>query len=298
MVMNVWRIPARTIAAFVLPGLLLYGVMIFVPILISFYYSLVDWNGIGKSEFVGLQNFVDLFTKDDIFWPAVRRTLLFTLFAVAVIPVSLFIAIWLNRHLRKPNWFVTSYFLPVILSIVIIGQLWKTIYNPASMGGMLNQLLIKVGLESWTHAWMMDPSTAIYAIYFVFMWQSLGYHILIQFTGVRNLPAEIFEAARIDGAEGFQADRYITLPMMIPIIKISIVLAVIGSIQSFDLTFIMTGGGPAHTTELISTHMYNMSFLSMKYGYGSAVATVLVLLCLTLTLVVNLLFSRFEKRVY
>ncbi|WP_028551360.1 carbohydrate ABC transporter permease [Paenibacillus sp. UNC451MF] len=294
--MNALRVPKRMIALFVLPCLLLYVALVFIPILVSFYSAMLDWNGIGTSKFIGLDNFKEIFTQDSVFWPSVGRTLLFALFSMAEIPVALFVAILISRFVRKPNFWVSSYFLPVILSVVVIGQLWKTIYNPASLGGMLNQLLIAAGLDHWTRSWLTDPKVAIFSLFFVALWQYLGYHVLIQFTGIQNIPADIYEAARIDGAEGLTADRYITLPMVLPIFKISIVLSVIGSLQSFDMIMVMTSGGPAHATDVISTHMYNMSFLSMKYGYGSALATFLVVECLIVTVLLNVVFRWLENK--
>jgi len=294
--MNVLRVSKLTIALFVLPCLLLYLCLVFVPVLISFYSGLLDWNGIGESTFVGLKNFNNLLFHDPVFWGAVRRTLMFAVFSMAEIPVALFVAILLTRFVRKPNFLVSSYFLPVILSVVVIGQLWKTIYNPASMGGMINQVLEALNLHSWTRSWLTDPSIAMYSLYFVALWQYLGYHTLIQFTGIQNIPADIYEAAKIDGAEGFKADWHITFPMNVPIFKISIVLAFIGSLQAFDMIMVMTGGGPAHATDVISTHMYNMSFLSLKYGYGSSIAAFLVLVCLIATVIINFLFNRLERK--
>ncbi|MEC0239513.1 sugar ABC transporter permease [Paenibacillus dokdonensis] len=294
--MNVLKVSRLTIAAFVLPCLIIYVGIVFVPIIVSMYSGLLDWNGIGESKFIGLENFRNLFFHDPVFWPSVRRTLMFAVFSIAEIPVALLVAILLKRYVRRPNFLVSSYFLPVILSVVVVGQLWKTIYNPASMGGMLNQVLTTIGLESWTHSWLTEPSVAMYSLYFVALWQYLGYHTLIQYTGILNVPEEIYEAARIDGAEGFTADRYITFPNIIPIFKISIVLAFIGSLQAFDMVMVMTGGGPAHATDVISTHMYNMSFLSMKYGYGSSIAAFLVILCLAATFLINLIFNKLEKR--
>ncbi|WP_195576598.1 carbohydrate ABC transporter permease [Paenibacillus sp. 1001270B_150601_E10] len=294
--MNVLKVSRLTIAVFVLPCVLLYVSIVFVPILVSIYSGLLDWNGIGQATFIGLGNFKTLFFDDPIFWPSVRRTFMFALFSMAEIPLALLVAILLRRYFRKPNLFLSIYFMPVILSVVIIGQLWKTIYNPASLGGMLNQVLMLVGLESWTRPWLTDPSIAMYALYMVALWQYLGYHTLIQFTGISNIPTEIYEAARMDGAEGFKSDIYITFPMIIPIFKISIVLAFIGSLQAFDMIMVMTAGGPAHATDVISTHMYNMSFLSMKYGYGSAIAAILVLMCLIVTVLINAVFNKLEKR--
>ncbi|MBE9915755.1 sugar ABC transporter permease [Paenibacillus donghaensis] len=294
--MNVLKVSRLTIAAFVLPCLIIYVGIVFVPIIVSMYSGLLDWNGIGEAKFIGFENFKNLFFHDPVFWPSVRRTLMFAVFSMAEIPLALLVAILLRRYVRRPNILVSTYFLPVILSVVVVGQLWKTIYNPASMGGMLNQVLTAIGLESWTHSWLTDPTIAMYSLYFVALWQYLGYHTLIQYTGILNVPEEIYEAAKIDGAEGFTADRYITFPNIIPIFKISIVLAFIGSLQAFDMVMVMTGGGPAHATDVISTHMYNMSFLSMKYGYGSSIAAFLVILCLAATFLINFIFNKLEKR--
>lgn len=295
--MNVLKVPARTIAIFVLPCLILYIGTVFIPILVSFYTAMLDWNGISDAKFVGLANFKTLLFDDPNFWMSVKRTIMYAVFSIIEIPICLLFAILLNRYIRKGNRLVTIYFVPVILSNVILGQLWKTIYNPASMGGMLNGVLIKLGLDSWTHSWLTEPAIAMYAIYFVSLWQYFGYHLLIQFTGVQNIPDEIYEAAKIDGADGFKADRYITFPMVVPIFKISVVLAFIGSLQAFELVMVMTGGGPAHATDTIATHMYNMSFLSQKYGYGSAVATFLVIFCLVITVIINGVFNKIERKV-
>jgi raffinose/stachyose/melibiose transport system permease protein len=295
--MNVLKVRAGTIAIFVLPCLLLYVCMVFAPILVSIYSGLLDWNGISDAKFVGFANYQKFLTDDPLFWPSVKRTIMFAVFSMIEIPVCLLIAILLNRYVRKANTLVTMYFLPVILSVVIIGQLWKTIYNPASMGGMLNGVLTALGLDSWTRNWLTEPDIAMYSLYFVSLWQYFGYHLLIQFTGVQNIPNELYEAAKIDGAEGFKADRYVTLPLVVPIFKISIVLAFIGSLQSFDLIWVMTGGGPAHATDTVATYMYGMSFLSMKYGYGSALASFLVVFCLVFTVIINFVFKRIENKV-
>lgn len=294
--MNVLKVPARTIAVFIVPALLLYICIVFVPIIVSFYTGTLDWDGINTAKHVGFDNWHRMLFDDPYFWPAVKHTLMYAVFSMIEIPICLLMAILLVRFVRKPNRIVSIYFTPVILSVVIIGQLWSTIYNPESMGGMLNSVLGSLGLDSWKHAWLTDPKIAMYSIYIVSLWQYFGYHLLIQFTGVQNIPTEIYEAAKIDGADGFKADRYITLPMIVPIFKISIVLAFIGSLQSFDMVMVMTGGGPAHATDVISTHMYNSSFLSLQYGYGSAIASFLVILCLVFTVLINAGMNKLERK--
>ncbi|OKP77565.1 ABC transporter permease [Paenibacillus helianthi] len=294
--MKVLKVPARTIAVFVLPCLFLYVCLVFIPILVSLYTGLLKWDGLTSATFVGFGNFKNMFFNDPVFWPSVRRTLLYAVASMLEIPLCLGMAILLNRYVKRGNTLVSIYFTPVILSVVIIGQLWKTIYNPASMGGMLNGVLISLGLNSWTHNWLTEPKIAMFALYLVSLWQFFGYHLLIQYTGVQNIPDELYEAAKIDGADGFKADRYITLPLIVPIFKISIVLAFIGSLQAFDLVMVMTAGGPAHATDVISTHMYNSSFMSLKYGYGSAIASFLVVVCLVFTGFINTIFNRIERK--
>jgi len=293
--LNALRVPRRTIALYVLPCLLLFLGLVFVPVAVSVYYSLTQWDGIGAAKWAGLHNYEVIFGKDKVFWPALVRSWKFALLSVLEIAFAFWIAILLSRYVKRSNFLVSSYFLPVILSIVIVGQLWKNIYNPETFGGLLNTLLTNVGLGHWTHNWLSEPKTAMYALIFVALWQYLGYNILILFTGIQNIPQELYEAARIDGAEGLKADWHITLPLAVPVIKICVVLAVIGSLNALDLIMVVTGGGPGHATEVISSYMYNKTFLSLQYGYGSALAVILVAQCLIATVALNFLFKRSEN---
>ncbi|MEV5027463.1 carbohydrate ABC transporter permease [Paenibacillus sp. LPE1-1-1.1] len=295
---GVLRVSRGTIALFVLPCLLFYLAFVFYPIFVSVYYSFMEWDGMGEGKWIWIDNYKVMFTKDPIFWPSVLRTFYISLFSLAQIPVAVLVAALINRYVRRPNFLVSSYFLPVILSVVVIGQLWKAIYNPTELGGMLNSILVSLGLEGWTRTWLAETDIAIFALSFVIFWQYIGYHVLIQFTGIQNISNDIYEAASIDGAEGFKADRYITLPLLAPVIKMSAVLAVIGSLKAFDLVVVMTGGGPANSTEVISTHMYYMTFNSFKYGYGSALSTFLVVFCLVATVLLNRLFKRAEESAF
>lgn len=293
--MNALKVPRSTIALYVVPGLLLFLGLVFVPIAVSFYYSMTQWDGIGAAKWAGWHNYHVIFGKDKVFWPAVARSWKFALLSVLEIVFSFWIAILLSRYVKRPSFLVSGYFLPVILSIVIVGQLWKNIYNPETFGGLLNTLLTDIGLGHWTHNWLSEPKTAMYSLIFVALWQYLGYNILILYTGIQNIPQELYEAARIDGAEGFKADWYITLPLAVPVIKICVVLAVIGSLNALDLIMVVTAGGPGHATEVISSYMYNKTFLSLQYGYGSALSILLVAQCLIATLALNFLFKRSEK---
>ncbi|BBH20345.1 sugar ABC transporter permease [Paenibacillus baekrokdamisoli] len=293
--MNAMKVTRTMIALYVLPCLLLFLAVVFIPIVVSVYYSFMQWNGIGGAKWIGLHNYSIIFTKDNIFWSALSNSWKFALFSVAEIAFALWIAILLSRYVKRSSFLVSVYFVPVILSVVIVGQLWKNIYNPLSFGGLLNSLLTQVGLSSWTHGWLSETNTSMYAIIFIAIWQYLGYNILILYTGVQNISNDIYEAAKIDGADGIKADWYITLPLAVPVIKICVIIAVIGSLNALDLIMVVSGGGPGHATEVISSYMYNKTFLSMQYGYGSALSVILVVQCLVATLVLNLIFKRSEK---
>ncbi|AKG37591.1 carbohydrate ABC transporter permease [Paenibacillus durus] len=275
--------------------MLFYAGLVLYPIAMSLWYSLLDWNGIGTGEFIGLKNYQEALMNDPIFWNSLKNTLIYVVTAMGQVAFALFIAILMSLFVKRSNFLVSSYFMPVILSVVVIGQLWKSIYNPASSGGMLSSLLLSMGLDSWVKDWLADSATATYALAFVLVWQYFGYHLLIQFTGLQNVPEDLYEAAKIDGASGFQTVRNITLPLMMPVIKISVVLATIGSLKSFELVMAMTGGGPANLTEVLSSHFYNVSFQTFRSGYGSAISTILIILCFALTFLVNLSFRRSEK---
>ncbi|MBE3596718.1 MAG: sugar ABC transporter permease [Hydrogenibacillus sp.] len=281
---------------FLLPPLLFYLTFVFIPILLSFSTALLDWNGIAQPKWNGLKNYSDLLFHDPLFWITVKRNVVFALFSMSEIPIAFLLAAVLSRYFKNGQRIVAALFFPVILSVVVVGQLWKTIYNPLSRGGLLNHILSLLHLEHLTRAWLADPKVAMYALYLVALWQYLGYHVLIQFTGIQNIPREFQEAATIDGANGYQVIRNIIFPLTMPFFKISFVLAFIGSLQAFDLIMVMTGGGPAHATEVMSTYMYNMSFDSQRYGYGSAIASLLVLFSLLATLILNAFFGRIERR--
>ncbi|PTQ55262.1 MAG: N-Acetyl-D-glucosamine ABC transport system, permease protein 1 [Candidatus Carbobacillus altaicus] len=290
------KLTPKVFSVFLLPALVYYLTMVILPIGLSFYTALFDWNGIGQATFIGLGNFKELLFNDPLFWQTVKRNLLFALFSMAEIPFAFLLAALIARFFRRGQRIVAAYFLPVILSAVVVGQLWQAIYHPLSRGGLLNQILVLLHLDSLTRAWLSDPNVAMYALYFVALWQYLGYHVLIQYTGIQNIPHTLQEAAIIDGANTWQIMRHIVFPLNIPFFKISLILAFIGSLQAFELIMVTTGGGPAEATEVMSTYMYNQSFLNLHYGYGSAIASFLVMFSLLATFVLNTVFASLEKR--
>ncbi|HKL79479.1 MAG TPA: sugar ABC transporter permease [Mobilitalea sp.] len=280
-----------TIMLFILPALLLFFVILVAPIFVSGYYSFFDWNGFGKKIFIGLDNYKELFTSDSInFMMALGNALLLALLSVVVqLPIALSLALLLGKGRKGERGFLSIYFMPVLISTVVIGQLWRKIYNPSY--GILNVVLRSLGLDSLAKIWLGDASTALGAIFIPILWQYVGYHMLLMYAGIKSVPIEYREAAMIDGAREGQINRYIVLPYIKPILKISTIFAVTGSLKSFDLIYVLTNGGPLHATEVPSTLMINLLFLRNRYGMGSTIAFLLIILCFAFALIISRIFK-------
>lgn len=279
------------IIIFLLPALILFCGILIAPIVMSGYYSFFDWNGIGDKTFIGFSNYAELFSSNSIgFMKALGNALLLALLSVALqLPLALLLALVLGKGIKGERIFLSIFFMPVLISTVVIGQLWLKIYNPDY--GILNVLLRSLGLESWTRIWLGTKATALGAVFVPILWQYVGYHMLLLYAGVKSVPKELREAAMLDGATDSQINRHIVLPYIKPIIRISVIFAVTGSLKSFDLIYVLTNGGPLHATEVPSTLMINMLFLRNRYGMGSAIAALLIILCFVFALVINRIFK-------
>ena len=279
------------ILVFLFPALLLFCGVLIAPIGASAYFSFFDWDGLGAKTFIGFSNYKELFTSDAIgFMKALRNSLLLAALSVFLqLPLALALALTLGKKIKGERLFLSVYFMPVLISTVVIGQLWLKIYNPDY--GILNVFLRSVGLENWTRIWLGTKSTALGAVFVPTLWQYVGYHMLLLYAGVKSVPPELREAAMIDGATDRQVNRYIVLPYIKPIIRISVIFAVTGSLKSFDLIYVLTNGGPLHATEVPSTLMINMLFLRNRYGMGSTIAVLLIILCFGFALLINAVFK-------
>ncbi len=279
------------ITVFILPALILFCGVLIAPIGMSVFYSFFDWKIGGDRTFIGLANYVELFTSNSIgFLKALRNSLLLAALSVCIqLPLALALALALARKVRGERLFLSVYFMPVLISTVVIGQLWLKIYNPDY--GILNVFLRSVGLEDWTQIWLGDKKTALGAVLVPTLWQYVGYHMLLLYAGVKSVPTELREAAMLDGATYGQINRYIVLPYIKPIVRISVIFAVTGSLKSFDLIYVLTNGGPLHSTEVPSTLMISMLFLRNRYGMGSTIAVLLIILCFGFALLINAIFK-------
>ena len=278
------------IVLFLLPALILFCGVLIAPIAMSAYYSFFNWNGIGAKTFIGLANYKELFTSNAIgFMKALRNSLLLAALSVFLqLPLALGLALLLGKKIKGERVFLSVYFMPVLISTVVIGQLWLKIYNPDY--GILNVLLRAVGLGKWAKIWLGDTKTALGAVFIPTLWQYVGYHMLLLYAGVKSVPVELREAAMLDGATDAQINRFVVLPYIKPIIRISVIFAITGSLKSFDLIYVLTNGGPLHSTEVPSTLMINMLFLRNRYGMGSTIAVLLIILCFGFALLISAIF--------
>ena len=278
----------RNIMIFVFPALLIYSLFVLYPIINNVYLSLFKTNLMSTGKFVGLRNFVSL-SKDRIFLSALKNNMFMVLGSlIAHLPISLIFGNWLFRKIRGTHFFQTIFFMPCVICGVAVGMLWTFIYH--SEFGLLNNLLSTVGLSGLRHEWLSDKSTALISIILVVMWQYVGYHMIIQLAAMRAIPQELYEAADIDGATRWQQFTKITFPMIKYILRIDCVLVITGSLKYYDLVAVMTGGGPNHATELMSTYMFRQGFRTLKYGSAAAIGVVLLVLCILTIVLSNLVF--------
>lgn len=274
------------VALFLLPALVLFLIFVIYPIFHSVYYSMYDWNGLGKAtDFVGLGNFKSILA-DKVFIKALGNSLLLIVLSLGVqLPLAMMLAVLVGRDLPGRGLFRTIFFLPYVLSEVNVAIMWMLLYNADPDRGFFNAILVKLGAAPVD--WMGDLKIVLIAVFVALTWKYFGFHMLLYLTGLQNIPKEVEEAATIDGANGFQSFMFITLPLLGSPIRTSVYMSVLGSIQQFILVWIMTGGGPVNASETLATYMYRFGFVRFQLGYGSAVAIYMFIFCLIFSLIYN-----------
>ncbi|WP_276352260.1 carbohydrate ABC transporter permease [Cohnella caldifontis] len=265
---------------FLSPALLVYLTVIFVPAVYTSYLSLFRWNGVTPDkQFVGLRNFIDLFMVDNVFVKALKNNLLWMVGSlVFIMGFGLLLAMLLNRKMKGRTAFRGIFYFPYVLSGIVVASGWAWMYNPTQ--GFINKLLETIGLESWTHAWLAEPKTALYAVFVAALWQGVGQPMVLFLAGLQTIPQEPYEAAIIDGAKRRQTFRYITLPLLRETFLIVVATTMIGSMKVYDIIYGMTGGGPAESTQVLASWMYYQTFRFANIGTGSAISLTLVLITL------------------
>ena len=281
------------IAAVVAPSLILFGGIIFYSIIMSFRYSLLDWNGFGEGIFVGFSNYAKMFQDKVFLRSAVNSLLLGFVTLVTQLPLALLLALLLTSGIKGEGFYRTVFFIPMTLSSVVIGQLWLKIYNPNY--GVLNTLLGVLGLESLQRNWLGDVNTALFSAFVPIIWQNVGYHMLLLYTSINSISKDILEAAKLDGASGVKAARYITIPLVKPMLRTCAIFVVIGSLKAFDMIYVLTNGGPVHMTEVPSSLMFSSIFNLNKYGYGSAISIFIVVECIVMAVILQKVFRVKEE---
>lgn len=253
------------------------------PLLFSLFLSFTEWNlvgGLSAIHFIGLDNFVNLF-KDNHFLMAMKNNVLFT---VGTVPLTMLLGIVLSALIHKKLYgkafFKVAFFIPYICSTVAIAAVWQALYHPSK--GPLNQMLMQLGISNPPH-WLVDTSFSLIAIMVIYIWQILGYQMIIFLAGMTNIPEELYEAATIDGATGIQQFRRITVPLLGPTTFFLAITSIISSFKVFDMIKFLTNGGPNDSSTVIVYQIYEEGFERFKMGYASAMSWVLFFIIMLVT---------------
>jgi raffinose/stachyose/melibiose transport system permease protein len=275
---------ALLIALFLAPALILFLIFVIYPIFRSMYFSTFNWNGLGPAvKYVGLRNYLQILT-DKVFIKSITNVLLIVVFSVAIqLPMALGLAVMVGRNLPGRGLFRTFFFLPYVLSEVNVAIMFLLLYNPDPSRGLLNGVVVLFGGKPV--GWLSNPNIALFSIFIAITWKYFGFHMLLYLAGLQNIPLELEEAARIDGANAFQNFWYITLPLLGSTIRTSVYLSVLGCLQTFVLVQVMTRGGPVNATDVLATYMYRFGFVRFQFGYASAVTLYMFLFCLIFSLI-------------
>jgi raffinose/stachyose/melibiose transport system permease protein len=285
---------ALTAALFLLPTFAFLFIFVLWPIVDSFRLSLYKWNGVDPNlTFLGVDNWTRL-AKDSVFWRALRNNFIIVFLSIIIqLPVGLALAVLLDTGGRMFRFFKVIYFLPLLLSTVAIGILFKYIYDPYF--GIINATLEAVGLQSLTQAWLSNPRIALFSVIAVICWQYIPFYMVLFLASLTGIPQELREAAYIDGATENTYFWRVVLPLLRGSIITAATLSLIGSLKYFDLIWVMTEGGPVNATELMATYMYKKAFNSFEMGYGATIASALFIVVLVTALTVYFPLQRREE---
>jgi raffinose/stachyose/melibiose transport system permease protein len=291
------RRPARKwlrIALYVGPAVALYVLFLIVPVVQAVHYSFYAWNGLGPlTDFVGLDNYREAF-GDSAFQEAMKHNfILVALSLVFQLPLALGMALLLNRPLRGRSLLRLVFFVPYVLSEAITAIVFLQILQP---NGIVDEFLRSIGLGSLVQLWLADLGLVFYTLFVVITWKYIGFGIILFLAGLQGIPRELHEAAEIDGATSWTSLRYVTIPLLGPTIRVWAFLAIIGSIQLFDLVWIMTQGGPAGSSSTMATYMIDQGINSYRIGYATSVAVLLFLICFAVSLLYQIFVLRRDVR--
>ena len=268
--------------SFILPNFLGFALLTLVPVVALFYISFTNWDVFGKAKWLGLQNFQRLW-HDASFHKALINTVYYSVVHIPLtLAISLALALLLNRKLRGVAFFRTAAFFPYITSIVAITTVWNLLFSPQY--GPINEVLRFVGIDN-PPGWTTSATWAMPAIIIVGTWREMGYYMILFLAGLQSVPRELYEAARMDGANAWQRFLNVTMPCLRPTTFFVTVMLTIGSFKVFDIILLMTNGGPGQSTLVLSQFIYQKGFVESKFGYASAASVALFLICIVVTIV-------------
>jgi multiple sugar transport system permease protein/raffinose/stachyose/melibiose transport system permease protein len=265
---------------------------VFWPALNSFYLSLTRWNGLGPPEPVGLANFRDLLS-DEVFRQALRNNVIWAIgFGGLSVLGGLALALALNRPRRGVGIYRSAIYLPMVFSLAVTGLFWRVLYQP---DGAVNSALGGIGLGSLEHQWLADPDTALYAVLIAAVWRQVGYVMVLYLAGLKSTDPVLEDAAAVDGTTAWQRFRYVIWPQLRGVNTVVFAVTVIDSLRTFDIVWAMTQGGPYHSSELLSTYMFQQGFTFLNLGYSSAIAVVIFVLAIVFIITYLIRATRTEE---
>ncbi len=274
------RRKAYTPYLFLLPALAFMGVFLFYPIIDVFRLSFTDYNMITEANFTGLENYRSVF-NDPLFWKTLKNSFIYLIGVVPVLVVApIFLAILVNRKLAGIKWFRAAYYIPVVTSMVVVGIMWKWLYQG---NGILNYILQSLGLINEQINWLTDPQIALLAVMAVTVWKGLGYYMVIYLSGLQSIPQELYEVSDIDGASWWQKQLHVTIPLLKPSIMLVSVLSSIAAMKVFTEVYVMTKGGPLNSSKTLVYYIYEKAFENLNLGYAAAMGFVLFIVIFILS---------------
>jgi raffinose/stachyose/melibiose transport system permease protein len=264
------------------PAITLYSFLYLYPALSNLLYATQRWDGVTKPEFVGLKNFIHLLTDDDLFIKILGNNIRFTILVVILqTGFALLFGTFLLKNSKINIFLRTVYFFPTILSSVSVGLIWTFLYDPNY--GFINATLKAIGLDRFALNWLGDSKYSLYAVAVTQIWFHTGQMVVIYVAGLQQIPAELYEAAQVDGATRWQQFKNVTWPMALPTTAVVVAYTTIQTFRAFDLIYAMTQGGPLNSSDLLVTSVYNTAFVGYKFGYAAAQTVFLVLLVMLVT---------------
>ncbi|MBY3235331.1 carbohydrate ABC transporter permease [Rhizobium laguerreae] len=266
------------------PALAIYAVFALYPMLNVVILSFQKWNGLDPNrQFVGIANYSAIFTKDPVFWVAFRNTVIWTMMSLIFPPmVGLLLALSLNQKIFGRNGLRAIFYLPVIIAPIAVATMWKWMYDP--FFGLFSQLLTSWGMQGWIKDWLGNRDIALYSVFVAYLWQTVGFSMVLFLAGLQNVSQTLVEAARIDGAGRWKVFKHVTLPALRPTITIVLVLSVISSLKAFDIVYGLTGGGPAQSTQMLALWAFTQAMQIFDFGRGAAISVVLLLITMAVVI--------------